>query len=122
MGEIGVWIQGNCERLTSTHEVFGIMPGNQENMRKLQQQCEIKKQSFPLVGIDMGKRRSFGCCSKVELTNFSIFNGVQVVSIDMSPFMQIHDVDITRKTYDSLEKFAAKMFALFPKKINIKLL
>ncbi|XP_023734281.1 uncharacterized protein LOC111882151 [Lactuca sativa] len=94
-----------------------LLPGNQEKMRKLQQGYEIKMQSLPLVGFDRGKRRSFGCCSsKVELADFLIFNGVKVVSADMPPFMQIHAVDITRKTYDSLEKFTAKTLASTLKK------
>ncbi|KAL4583998.1 hypothetical protein LXL04_008586 [Taraxacum kok-saghyz] len=95
-----------------------LMPGNQENMRKLQQGYEIKKQSLPSIWMDRGRRRSFGCNSHVELADFMSFNGVKVVSADMPPFMQIHAVNITRKTYDSLEKFAAKTLALTLKKLE----
>ncbi|KAI3521706.1 hypothetical protein L1887_11178 [Cichorium endivia] len=54
----------------------------------------------------------------MELANCLSFNGVEVVSVDMPPFMQIHVVDITRKTYDSLERFAAKTLVLTLKKVK----
>ncbi|KAI3685026.1 hypothetical protein L6452_34257 [Arctium lappa] len=41
---------------------------------------------------------------------------VTMVSADMPPYMQIHVVDVTRKTYDSLVKFATKTLALTLKK------
>ncbi|KAJ0777063.1 putative dynein ATPase [Helianthus annuus] len=62
------------------------------------------------------RRRSFGSSSQAELTDFFACNGVKVVSADMPPYMQIHVVDVTRKTYDSLEKFTAKTLALTLKK------
>ncbi|XP_024973118.1 dynein light chain, cytoplasmic-like isoform X2 [Cynara cardunculus var. scolymus] len=63
-----------------------------------------------------GRRRSFGGSSQAELADFFACNGVKVVSADMPPYMQIHVVDVTRKTYDSLEKFTAKTLALTLKK------
>ncbi|KAI7754276.1 hypothetical protein M8C21_001144, partial [Ambrosia artemisiifolia] len=71
------------------------------------------------IGVGMVKgrrRRSFGSSSQAELTDFFACNGVKVVSADMPPYMQIHVVDVTRKTYDSLEKFTAKTLALTLKK------
>ncbi|PWA71586.1 hypothetical protein CTI12_AA279310 [Artemisia annua] len=89
---------------------------------KVQHGYEIKKEA--LLGVVgprsiMDRRRSFGSSStssKSELSDFFACNGVKVVSVDMPPYMQIHVVDVTRKTYDSLEKFTAKTLALTLKK------
>lgn len=87
---------------------------------KIQHGYEIKKEA--LLGVVgprsiMDRRRSFGSSSsKSELSDFFACNGVKVVSVDMPPYMQIHVVDVTRKTYDSLEKFTAKTLALTLKK------
>ncbi|KAI3771825.1 hypothetical protein L6452_02994 [Arctium lappa] len=62
------------------------------------------------------RRRSFGGSSQADLSDFFACNGVKVVYADMPPYMQIHVVDVTRKTYDSLEKFTAKTLALTLKK------
>ncbi|KAK1427162.1 hypothetical protein QVD17_15845 [Tagetes erecta] len=75
-----------------------------------------KQQSLSSMGMSRGRRRSFGSSSQAELTDFFACNGVKVVSADMPPYMQIHVVDVTRKTYDSLEKFTAKTLALTLKK------
>nr|XP_043636814.1 uncharacterized protein LOC122607825 [Erigeron canadensis] len=74
---------------------------------------DIKKQN---MSMGMMRRKSFGSSSKAELNDFFACNGVKVVSADMPPYMQIHVVDVTRKTYDSLEKFTAKTLALTLKK------
>ncbi|KAI3830150.1 hypothetical protein L1987_04284 [Smallanthus sonchifolius] len=66
-----------------------------------------------------GRRRSFGSDSQAELADFFACNGVKVVSADMPPYVQIHVVDVTRKTYDSLEKFNAKTLALTLKKVKV---
>lgn len=76
-----------------------------------------KQQSLSSMGVSRGRRRSFGSSSQAELTDFFACNGVKVVSADMPPYMQIHVVDVTRKTYDSLEKFTAKTLALTLKKV-----
>ncbi|XP_071712143.1 uncharacterized protein [Rutidosis leptorrhynchoides] len=97
-----------------------LMSENEE-LRKLQHGFELKMQSLALDGLNKGRRRSFGSNSKVEMAYFLGFNGVKVVSSDMPPFMQIHAVNVTRKTYDSLEKFTAKTLALTLKKVKIDL-
>nr|XP_043618156.1 uncharacterized protein LOC122589892 [Erigeron canadensis] len=89
-----------------------FIPENQE-MRKLQHGLEVKMQTLVSSGINKGIRRS---CGYVEMADFLAYNGVKVVSTDMPSFMQIHAVDVTRKTYDSLEKFTAKTLALTLKK------
>ncbi|PWA45006.1 SBP-like protein [Artemisia annua] len=66
------------------------------------------------------RRRSFGCSLESEVSEFLVFNGVKVVAADMPPFMQVHAVDVTRKTHDSLEKFTAKTLALTLKKVSAK--
>ncbi|XP_076914248.1 uncharacterized protein LOC143573192 [Bidens hawaiensis] len=68
------------------------------------------------IGMRRGRRRSFGSSSQAELTDFFACNGVKVVSADMPPYMQIHLVDLTRTTYDRLEKFTAKTLAFTLKK------
>ncbi|KVI06362.1 hypothetical protein Ccrd_015281 [Cynara cardunculus var. scolymus] len=101
------------------------MSGNQENdgdggeVRKLPQGYKVKKQSSSSIGMHNG-RRSFGCSSQVELTNFLDLDGVKVISAYMPLFMQLLVVDVTRKTYDSLEKFTAKSLALTLKKVVVQ--
>ncbi|CAH1443037.1 unnamed protein product [Lactuca virosa] len=87
-----------------------------DEVKKLQQGYDITKQSLSSIGMGKGRRRSFGSSSQAELADFFACNGVKVVSADMPPYMQIHVVDVTRKTYDSLEKFTAKTLALTLKK------
>ncbi|KAI3736758.1 hypothetical protein L2E82_26743 [Cichorium intybus] len=87
-----------------------------DEMKKLQQGYDIPKQALSSLGMGKGRRRSFGSSSQAELADFFACNGVKVVSADMPPYMQIHVVDVTRKTYDSLEKFTAKALALTLKK------
>lgn len=91
---------------------------NSLEMKKLGQGYDVKKQSLSLssMGMIRGRRSSFGSSSQAELADFFACNGVKVVSADMPPYMQIHVVDVTRKTYDSLEKFTAKTLALTLKK------
>nr|GEV97540.1 putative dynein light chain, type 1/2 [Tanacetum cinerariifolium] len=104
-------LKGGCENLKSKDE--GKKHGYDE-MTKVSHGYELKKEAL-LLGRD--RRRSFGSSSsKSELTDFFACNGVKVVSVDMPPYMQIHVVDVTRKTYDSLEKFTAKTLALTLKK------
>ncbi|GKD88433.1 putative dynein light chain, type 1/2 [Tanacetum coccineum] len=101
-----------CENLKSKDE--GKKHGYDE-MSKVSHGYDLKKEAL-LLGRD--RRRSFGSSSsKSELTDFFACNGVKVVSVDMPPYMQIHVVDVTRKTYDSLEKFTAKTLALTLKKV-----
>ncbi|KAI3733396.1 hypothetical protein L6452_12839 [Arctium lappa] len=93
--------------------------GDDDEVKKLQVLYDVKKQQQSLLGMVKGgrrRRRSFGGSSQAELSNFFACNGVKVVSADMLPYMQIHVVDVTRKTYDSLEKFTAKTLALTLKK------
>ncbi|KAD6119345.1 hypothetical protein R6Q59_025386 [Mikania micrantha] len=85
-------------------------------MKKLPKGYDVEKQSLSSIGMMRGRRRSFGSSSQAELTDFFACNGVKVVSADMPAYMQIHVVDVTRKTYDSLEKFTAKTLALTLKK------
>ncbi|KAL4559248.1 hypothetical protein LXL04_031383 [Taraxacum kok-saghyz] len=89
---------------------------NGDEVKELQQGYDIAKQSLSSIGRSKGRRRSFGSSSQAELADFFACNGVKVVSADMPPYMQIHVVDVTRKTYDSLEKFTAKTLALTLKK------
>ncbi|KAI3685159.1 hypothetical protein L6452_34395 [Arctium lappa] len=87
-----------------------------DEVKRLQVFYDVKKQQS-LSGMVRGRRRrSFGGSSQAELSDFFACNGVKVVSADMPPYMQIHVVDVTRKTYDSLEKFTAKTLALTLKK------
>ncbi|KVH98818.1 uncharacterized protein LOC112511649 isoform X1 [Cynara cardunculus var. scolymus] len=88
--------------------------GDDDDVKKLQLLYDVKKQQS--LGMVRGRRRSFGGSSQAELADFFACNGVKVVSADMPPYMQIHVVDVTRKTYDSLEKFTAKTLALTLKK------
>ncbi|KAK9073219.1 hypothetical protein SSX86_007543 [Deinandra increscens subsp. villosa] len=87
-----------------------------DGMEKLPKGYDTEKQSLSSIGMVRGRRRSFGGSSQAELTDFFACNGVKVVSADMPPYMQIHVVDVTRKTYDSLEKFTAKTLASTLKK------
>ncbi|GJT38919.1 SBP-like protein [Tanacetum coccineum] len=84
-------------------EGYPYMMSQNEEMRKLK------------IGYGI-RRRSFGSSLEDEVSEFLVFNGVKVVAADMPPFMQVHAVDVTRKTYDSLEKFTAKTLALTLKK------
>ncbi|XP_076918006.1 uncharacterized protein LOC143578255 [Bidens hawaiensis] len=85
-------------------------PENDDEMKKLPKDIEKP------IGMRRGRRRPFGSSSQAELTDFFACNGVKVVSADMPPYMQIHLVDLTRTTYDSLEKFTAKTLAFTLKK------
>ncbi|XP_071717360.1 uncharacterized protein [Rutidosis leptorrhynchoides] len=93
-----------------------------DEIMKLPNGYDVKRQNLSssngtgVISKGLSRRRSFGSSSQAELADFFACNGVKVVSADMPPYMQIHVVDVTRKTYDSLEKFTAKTLASTLKK------
>ncbi|KAF5191154.1 Dynein light chain [Thalictrum thalictroides] len=102
------------EKQKPNKEIVNTTKVKQGSKEEAKLEEEAKRVSISLIS-NGGRRKSF-CDSKIELNEFLFNASARIVAFDMPPFMQIHAVNVARKTHDSLEKLSSKILACTLKK------
>ena len=93
-------------------KAYGLMSKSLE-LEKPNQATPSCEMNRPCISLAVNGGRTSFCCSRAELADFFCCAGVQVVAVDMPPFMQIHAVDWARKVRDCLVKFPSKLLPFY---------